>query len=95
MFRLLPPACVTRARLPLTVHVHRHNSCAGYRIAVTEMVLAVGNLVRCFDVEAAGPLDLYPKMQLVWHPREDVRVRFTPRAAAAALQDAAAASASL
>ena len=67
-----PPACF--------------NSCAGYRIGLAEVVLTVGNLFRCFDVELAGPLDLRPRMQFTWHPHEDIQLRFKPRAAAAALQ---------
>ena len=60
-------------------------SCVGYRIAIAEMVLTIGNLYRCFDLDLAGPLDLTPQMSFVLNPRESVQVRLRPRRAAAAL----------
>jgi cytochrome P450 len=62
-------------------------SCVGYRIAVVEMVLTLGNLLRCFDPELSGPLDLAPRHKFISHPREEIRLKLKPRAAAAAVAE--------
>lgn len=68
------------------------SSCAGYRIAVAEMVLTLGNLLRCFDPVLAGPLDLEPRQRFVQSLREEVKslklkLRLRPAAAALTLDD--------
>ena len=61
------------------------HSCVGYRVAIAEMVLTLGNTLRCFDLKLAGPLDLHSRHIFLSHPREDVKIRCRPRPAAAAL----------
>ena len=64
-------------------------SCVGYRIAIAEMILTIGNMLRCFDPVLAGVLDLTPKYHFVEAPREPVKLRLRHRVAVAAVLESA------
>ena len=58
----------------------------GYRLAHAELLLIIGNMFRCFEIETAGVLDLTPKLVFTVQTREPVLVKLTPREAAKALK---------
>ena len=66
-----------------------HGSCVGYRIAIAEMILTIGNMLRCFDPVLAGVLDLTPKHRFVQAPNEPIKLRLRHRAAVAAVLESA------